>query len=157
VATRAGWRSLAVLLDAAARRGGGWAMADHLRTALALAARAPALRARRPAPGLVRHTARGGQYTAAAHRAQLTSAGLVCSMSRRGDCLDNALAERFFATRKAALGDRHAWATRAAARTAIFEWLAVFDTRQRAHSAPASQPPAACAEVVVVQHSSAKR
>jgi len=101
VPTGAGWRSLAVLLDAHARRVIGWALADHLRTALALDALAMALRARRPGANLVHHTERGGQDTAAAYRSRLAAHGVICSMRRSGDCLDNAMAESFFATLKA--------------------------------------------------------
>jgi len=142
VPTGAGWRYLAVLLDAHSRRVIGWAMADHLRTELALEALAMAVRARRPGAGLVHHTDRGCQYTATAYQSQLGVRGIVCSMSRAGECLDNAMAERCFATLKAELVAAHQWPTRVAARTAIFAWVEVFYTRQRAHSALAYQPPA---------------
>lgn len=117
-------------------------VADHLRTELALDALAMALRSRRPSSGLVHHTDRGCQYTATAYREALAARGVTASMRRSGACLDNAMAERFFATRTAELVDRHHWATRAAARTAIFAWIAVFYNRQRAHSALAYRPPA---------------
>jgi len=130
------------LLDAHSRRVIGWAMADHLRTELALEALAMAVRARRPGAGLVHHTDRGCQYTATAYQSQLGVRSIVCSMSRAGECLDNAMAERCFATLKAELVAAHQWPTRVAARTAIFEWVEVFYTRQRAHSALAYQPPA---------------
>lgn len=149
VATREGWRDVAVLLDAHARRVVGWAMADHRRTELALDARAMALRARRPGPGLVHHTDPGCQYTAAAYQARLASAGLVCSMRRSGQCLENAMAERCCATLKAALIDAQIWPTRAAARTAIVEWVEVFSNRQRDHSALAYRPPAVFEEVLL--------
>lgn len=121
VATWEGWLYLAVLLDAHSRRVVGWAMADHLRAELTLDALAMALRTRRPPPGLVHHTACGGQYTA--------------SMSRAGDCYDNAMAESFFATLKAALVDTRPWPTHRAARQAMFAWIEVFCNRRRAHSA----------------------
>jgi len=97
VATREGWLYLAVLLDAHSRRVVGWAMAEHLRAELALDALAMALRVRRPPPGLVHHTDRGSQYTAVAYRATLAAHGVTASMSRAGDCYDNAVAESFFA------------------------------------------------------------
>ncbi len=150
VATHEGWRYLAVLLDAHARRVVGWAMADHLRTALPLDALAMALRSRRPSPGLVHHTDRGGQYTAADYQTRLASASLVCSMSRAGECLDNAMAERFFATRKAELVDTRSWATRAVARSAIFEWLEIWYNRQRRHSALAYRAPVAFEEELLL-------
>ncbi len=134
VATHEGWLYLAVLLDAYSRRVVGWAMADHLRAALATDALAMALRARRPPPGLVHHTDRGSQYTAATYRATLADRAITASMSRSGNCLDNAVAESFFATLKAELVDTRTWPTRAAARTAIFEWLEVWYNRQRRHS-----------------------
>jgi len=150
VATQEGWLYLATLLDAHSRRVVGWAMADHLRTELALDALAMAFRTRRPTPGLVHHTDRGCQYTAAAYRGALAARGVTASMSRSGNCLDNAMAESFFATLKAELVERRRWATRAAARTAIFEWIEVFYNRQRAHSALAYQPPAIFEEVLLL-------
>ena len=116
-----------------------------------------ALGARHPAPGLVHHTDRGCQYTAAAYRTQLAARGVTCSMSRTGDCLDNAMAESFFATLKAELVDTNRWPTRAAARTAIFEWIEVFYNRQRAHSALAYQPPAVFEEVLLLSKPIAQR
>jgi len=141
VPTAEGWLYLAILLDAHSRRVVGWAMADHLRAELALGALAMALRVRRPPPGLVHHTDRGCQYTAEVYQEALARCGLVCSMSRSGECLDNAMAESFFATFKAELVGARAWPTRAAARTAIFEWVEVFYNRQRAHSALAYRAP----------------
>ena len=148
--TREGWLYLAVLLDAHSRRVVGWAMADHLRTELALDALQMALGARRPQPGLVHHTDRGCQYTAAAYREALAARGLVCSMSRSGDCLDNAMAERFFATLKAERIDTRPWPTRAAAKTAVFAWLEVWYNRQRRHSALGYQPPVTFEEDVLL-------
>jgi transposase InsO family protein len=148
--TREGWLYLAVLLDAHSRRVVGWAMADHLRTELALDALLMALGARRPQPGLVHHTDRGCQYTAAAYREALAARGLVCSMSRSGDCLDNAMAESFFATLKAELIDTRPWPTRAAAKTAVFAWLEVWYNRQRRHSARGYQPPVTFEEDVLL-------
>ncbi len=94
-----------------------------------------ALRARRPPPGLVHHTDRGSQYTAVAYRATLAAHGVTASMSRAGDCYDNAVAESFFATLEAELIDARTWPTHAAARTAIFEWREVWYNRLRRHSA----------------------
>jgi len=143
VPTWEGWLYVAVLLDACSRRVVGWAMADHVRTELALEALAMALQARRPAAGLVHRTDRGCQYTAHAYQALLASHGIAASMSRVGDCYDNAMAESFFATLKAELIDTRPWPTRRAARQAIFEWLEVFYNRQRSHSALDYQRPVA--------------
>ncbi len=132
-----------MLLDACSRKVVGWAMADHLRTELALDALTMALGARRPPPGLVHHTDRGCQYTAATYRETLAARRLVCSMSRSGECLDNAMAESFFSTLKAELLGPHPWPTRAAARTAVFEWLEIWYNRQRRHSALGYRAPVA--------------
>ena len=136
VPTDEGWLYVATLLDAYSRRVVGWAMADHLRTDLARDALVLALRRRQPAPGqLVHHSDRGCQYTAGPYQAVLAAAQITCSMSRTGNCYDNAMAESFFATFKGELIDRARWPTRRAARQAIFEWLEVFYNRQRRHSA----------------------
>jgi transposase InsO family protein len=150
VPTQEGWLYLAILLDARSRRVVGWAMADHLRTELALDALAMALARRRPGAGLVHHTDRGCQYTAATYRRALAARGVVASMSRSGDCLDNAMAESFFATLKAELVDARRWPTRADARTAIFEWIEAFYNRQRCHSALNYQTPVAFEEVLLL-------
>jgi putative transposase len=135
VATREGWLYLAIVLDAFSRRVIGWAMADHLRTELALDALELALQARRPPPGLVHHTDRGCQYTALAFGQRLQAAGLLASMGAVGNCYDNAVAESFFATLKVEPLHRQVWPTRAAAERAIFEFIAVWYNRQRRHSA----------------------
>jgi putative transposase len=144
VPTEEGWLYVAVLIDACSRRVVGWAMADHLRTELALDALMMALTTRRPAGSeRVHHTDRGCQYTADRYQAALTGHGVTCSMSRAGNCLDNAMAESFFASFKSELVDRLVWPTRRAARQAIFEWLEVFSNRQRRHSALGYLSPAA--------------
>ncbi|HEY3316575.1 MAG TPA: IS3 family transposase [Bacillota bacterium] len=135
VPTQQGWLYLATLMDCYARRIVGWSMADHLRTELALSALDMAIRRRRPRPGeLVHHTDRGCQYTSSVYQAALAGAGITASMSRKGECLDNAVAESFFATLKAELIERRTWRTRAEATQAVFEWVEVFYNRQRLHS-----------------------
>ena len=115
--TAEGWLYLAILLDLYSRKVVGWAMADHLRTELPLDALTMALTERQPAPGqLVQHTDRGCQYTAAAYQAALAEAGVTPSMSRTGNCYDNAVAESFFGTLKAELLPDDGWASRAEAR-----------------------------------------
>ena len=95
-----GWLYLAVVLDLYARRVVGWAVQPHLQTELALEALQLALGRRVPAPGLVHHSDRGCQYAAEAYQRVLREHGIVCSMSRTGDCWDNAVTESFFATLK---------------------------------------------------------
>jgi len=148
VATWEGWLYLAVLLDAHSRRVVGWAMADHLRAELALEALQMALAARQPVAALVHHTDRGCQYTADVYQDALTARGIAVSMSRAGDCYDNAMAESFFATLKSELIDTRPWPTRRAARQAIFEWLEVWYNRQRAHSALGYRSPVAFEQVL---------
>lgn len=146
VATSEGWLYLAVLLDTCSRRVVGWAMADHLGGALTRDALTMAVERRRPGTDLMHHTDRGSQYTASTYRATLTTHGVTASMSRTGDCYDNAMAESFFATLKAELIDRQAWPTRRAARGAIFEWIEGFYNRQRLHSALGYRSPVAFEE-----------
>ena len=141
IPTWEGWLYLAVILDACSRRVVGWAMADHLGGDLTQAALTMALARRRPGTDLIQHTDRGSQYTAAAYRALLGAHGVTASMSRTGDCYDNALAESFFATLKTELIDRQPWPTHRAARQAIFEWIEGFYNRQRLHSALGYQSP----------------
>jgi transposase InsO family protein len=134
VPTREGWLYLAVILDLASRRVVGWAMRDTLHGALALGALRMALAVRRPAAGLVHHSDRGAQYASAAYRALLDAHQIHASMSRKGDCWDNAVAESFFATLKVELIDRHRWPTRAAARQAIFRYIETWYNPRRRHS-----------------------
>jgi transposase InsO family protein len=134
IPTREGWLYLAAILDLYSRRVVGWSMSDRITRQLTLDALMMALRARAPATGLVHHSDRGSQYASADYRAALAIAGIECSMSRKGDCWDNAVAESFFATLKTELVHDTDWITRAEARSAIFEYLEVFYNRQRRHS-----------------------
>ena len=134
VATHEGWLYLAIVLDAFSRRVVGWAMADHLRTELVTDALALALGNRRPPAGLVHHADRGCQYTSLAFGATLRAAAILPSTGSVGDCYDNAVAERFFATLKVELLHRHPWPTHVAAQLAIFEFIEVWYNRRRRHS-----------------------
>jgi transposase InsO family protein len=135
VRTWEGWLYLAAIIDVFSRRVVGWAMADHLRTELPLEALGMALGIRQPAVGLVHHSDRGCQYASETYRSELAARGIVCSMSRVGDCWDNAVAESFFATLKVELIYRRPWPTKAEARAAIHEYIAAFYNPHRRHSA----------------------
>lgn len=135
VRTWEGWTYLATVIDLSSRRVVGLAMADHLRTSLVSEAFEMALAQRRPEPGLIFHTDRGCQYTSGEFRELLADHQIVASLSRPGQCWDNAVAESFFSTLKEELIYRGSWPTRAAARRAIFEYVEVFYNRQRMHSA----------------------
>jgi putative transposase len=132
--TREGWLYLAAILDLYSRRVVGWSMSERMTRQLVLDALSMAVRARTPPVGLLHHSDRGSQYASADYRAALVAAGMQCSMSRKGDCWDNAVAESFFSTLKAELVHEADWATRVEARTAIFEYLEVFYNRRRRHS-----------------------
>jgi putative transposase len=134
VPTREGWLYLAVVLDLASRRVVGWAMRETLEAELALSALRMAVTSRRPAPGLIHHSDRGVQYACTAYRELLAAHQIDASMSRAGDCWDNAVAESFFATLELELIDGSKWATRAEARQAIFGFIHTWYNRQRRHS-----------------------
>ena len=135
IPTLEGWLYLATELDCWSRKIVGWALADHLRTELPLAALRMAVQRRRPQAGrLTHHSDQGCQYTSHDFRAELSAQGITASMSRRGDCYDNAVAESFFATLKAELVYREVWETRSDAAQAIFEYIEAFYNRQRIHS-----------------------
>ena len=141
VPTAEGWLYVAGVLDRCTRRCVGWAMGDTLATTLPLAALEMALQQRRPPAGLVHHSDRGVQYCSAAYRQRLALAGVIPSMSRPGNCYDNAAMESFWSTLKCGLIYRTSFATRAQARAAIFEWIEVFYNRKRFHSALGYQSP----------------
>ena len=135
IPTGEGWLYLAVILDLCSRFAVGWAMSERITDDLTLDALGLALARRRPPRGLLHHSDRGSQYASGDYQRALAQHGIVCSMSRRGDCWDNAVAESFFATLKVELVHDAAWATRAAARTELFEYLELFYNAQRRHSA----------------------
>ena len=134
IPTGEGWLYLAVILDLCSRVVVGWAMSERITRELTLDALDMALVQRQPRPGLLHHSDRGSQYASADYQHSLAAAGLVGSMSRRGNCWDNAVAESFFATVKVELVHDATWATRADARTALFEYIEVFYNGQRRHS-----------------------
>lgn len=134
IRTGEGWLYLAVLLDLGSRMVVGWAMRDSLEADLSVEALQMALARRQPAKGLLHHSDRGVQYAAVDYRELLAGHQMTPSMSRRANCYDNAVAESFFATLRWELLDRREWPTRAAARSAIFEYIEVWYNRQRRHS-----------------------
>ena len=136
--TRQGWLYLAVIIDLFSRRVVGWSMSERIDRKLALDALRMALAQRRPPRGLIHHSDRGSQYASGDYQELLAQHGLRGSMSRRGDCWDNAVAESFFASLKLELVYQVQWPTRAA----IFEYLELFYNRRRRHSSLGYRSPA---------------
>jgi len=134
IATGEGWLYLAAVLDLGSRRVVGWATADHLRSELVGRALRNALEHRRPAGPVLHHSDRGVQYACDDYQELLRSHGLEVSMSRTGNCWDNAAMESFFGTLKQELVHRETYATREEARRSLFEYIEVFYNRQRLHS-----------------------
>jgi transposase InsO family protein len=135
ISTHEGWLYVAVVLDLFSRRVIGWSMQPTLASSLVLDALRMALTHRQPTESVLHHSDRGSQYASSDYQAALTAAGIQCSMSRKGDCFDNAVVESFFGTLKTELVYHQQYTTRAAARSAIFEYVEVFYNRQRRHSA----------------------
>jgi putative transposase len=134
VPTREGWVYLAVVLDLFSRRVIGWAMDRCIDRHLVLSALDMALKSRRPSVGLLHHSDRGSQYASADYQKALAARGLRCSMSRKGNCWDNAVVESFFSTLKTELVHERDFATRESAKAALFDFIEVFYNRKRRHS-----------------------
>lgn len=134
VATDQGWLYLAVVMDLFSRRIVGWSMRDHLKSELVSEALQTAIRSRRPAGGLLHHSDRGVQYACKDYRRLLAAHRIECSMSRSGNCYDNAVTESFFGTLKTELVHDARYATHEQARQSIFEYIEVFYNRRRRHS-----------------------
>ncbi len=134
VRTWEGWMYLAVVIDLFSRRVIGWSMATHMRTDLVMDALTAALGRRLPALNMIHHSDRGSQYASHDYREALRNNGIVCSMSRKGNCWDNAVVESFFATLKKDLIHRRPWPTVRQAREAIAEYIEVFYNRRRKHT-----------------------
>ena len=132
--TAEGWLYLAAILDLFSRRVVGFAMSDRIDRWLALEALASAAARRKPSVHLIHHSDRGSQYASGDYQAALRALDLTCSMSRKANCWDNAVAESFFATLETELVYLRRFATRTEARDAIFEFIEVFYNRQRRHS-----------------------
>lgn len=134
IPTDQGWLYLAAIMDLYSRRIVGWAMQDNLSTSIVLRALDMAISQRQPSPGLLHHSDRGSQYASRAYQRVLAHAAITCSMSRRGNCYDNAAMESFFHSLKVELIHRHRFYTRDHARTAIFDYIEAFYNRTRRHS-----------------------
>lgn len=134
VATAEGWLYVAAVLDLFSRKIIGWSMAEHMRESLVEDALKMALLRRKPGPNVLHHSDRGVQYACGRYRSLLNRKGFVCSMSRIGNCYDNAVMESFWSTLKTELVYRQKYLTRESARQSIFEYIEVFYNRQRRHS-----------------------
>jgi putative transposase len=134
IRTAEGWLYLAVVLDLFSRKVVGWAMSSRIDQQLTRAAMMMALRQRKPRDGLIMHTDRGVQYAASEYRRLLADWSVRPSMSRRGNCYDNAVSESFFARLKQEVVHRMSYRTRQEARRSIFRYIEVFYNRQRRHS-----------------------
>lgn len=141
VSTRSGWLHLCVVIDLYARRVVGWSMGSRPNQQLVLDALQMAIDRRSPGKGLIVHSDQGQQYNGALYKALLAQHGMVQSMSRRGNCYDNAVAESFFSTIKNDLVHHECFANREQAKTALFEFIEVFYNRKRLHQTLGYQTP----------------
>jgi transposase InsO family protein len=148
--TREGPLYLATVLDLGSRRCVGWAMRDTLEVEMVLSALRMARVARQPGPGLIFHSDRGSQYASGAYRAELAAHGMAASMSRKGNCYDNAVAESFFSTLEFELVMTADWHTREEARTAVFQYIETWYNPKRRHSTLGYLSPAAHEEQLLV-------
>ena len=134
IGTEEGWLYLAVIMDLFSRRIVGWSMGSTMDVSLVAAALDMAVEGRRPAPGCIFHSDRGSQYACTEFRAALKAKGFVSSMSRRGDCYDNAAAESLHHSLKTECVSMQNYKTRDEARASVFDYIEVFYNRQRIHS-----------------------
>lgn len=141
ITTAEGWLYLACIMDLASRRIVGWSMADRMKADLVCQALRSAYWQRKPPPGLIMHSDRGSQYASDAHRRLIKDYRMVQSMSRKGNCWDNAPMESFFKTLKVERVHRMRYDTRADAKLDIVDWIEGFYNRQRRHSSIGYQTP----------------
>lgn len=132
--TDEGWLYLSVVIDLFSRRVVGWNMSQNMKASGVAAALSMAIMRRRPGPGLLHHSDRGSQYACEAYRELLKKNKMTASMSRVGNCYDNAVAESFFGTLKSELVHRTQYRTREEARASLFEWIECWYNRHRRHS-----------------------
>ena len=147
IATGEGWLYLAAILDLFSRKVVGWAMSDTMPQELTMAALNMAIINRKPGPGLLHHSDRGSQYAAHAYRRVLDEHGIRCSMSRKGNCRDNAPMESFFGSLKTELDGDGPFDTQQAARTALFRAIEGWHNRKRLHSSLGYMTPASKEEL----------
>ena len=131
-----------MILDLHSRLVVGWALAEHMRTELIETALQAALGQRNPSPDLLHHSDRGSQYASTGYRNRLAKIGIEVSMSRRGNCWDNAVVESFFGTMKQELVHHEQWADVVEVRSAIHDYIEVFYNRKRIHSSLGYRTPA---------------
>jgi len=143
ISTAEGWLYLAVVIDLYSRHVVGWSMADNMKTTLVNDALIMAIWKRKPKKGLLWHSDRGSQYAADSHRKLLKQHGIQQSMSRKGNCWDNAVSESFFHTLKTECVNHEKYASREEATKSIFDYIEVFYNRQRLHSSNGYLPPVA--------------
>ena len=149
ISTHQGWLYLAVVMDLYSRRIVGWSMSRWLNRHLVIDALSMAIGSRRPEGELIHHSDRGGQYTSDDFRDELEKHGIECSMSRAGDCWDNAVMESFFGTYKQEWAHHHRWSGLLSARASTHDYIEVFYNRRRLHSALGYRTPAEADEKVV--------
>jgi putative transposase len=146
IPTQEGWLYLATVMDLFSRKIVGWAVGDRITRHLPLRALHVALQRRRPAAGLIHHSDRGSQYASTDYQRELAKSGIICSMSRKGNCYDNAVMESFFHTLKVESVHDERFETRRAALAALSEYIEVFYNRQRRHSSLGGMSPTAFEE-----------
>ena len=155
IPTSEGWLYLATVIDLYSRKIVGWSMDDTMKVSLVNDALNMALISRKPPKGLLWHTDRGSQYASYSHKDLLQEYGIVQSMSRKGNCWDNAVAESFFHTLKTELIYHEIYETKSQANRAIFEYIEIYYNRQRMHSANGNLSPVEFEEKMMLQYETA--
>ena len=155
IPTNEGWLYLATVIDLYSRKVVGWSMDDTMKVSLVNNALKMALLSRKPPKGLIWHTDRGSQYASYSHRDLLQQNGIIQSMSRKGNCWDNAVAESFFHTLKTELIYHEVYETKAQANIAIFKYIEVYYNRERMHSTNGNLSPAEFEEKMMLQYETA--
>jgi transposase InsO family protein len=155
IPTNEGWLYLATVIDLYSRKVVGWSMDDTMKVSLVNDALKMALLRRKPPIGLIWHTDRGSQYASYSHKDLLEQNGIIQSMSRKGNCWDNAVAESFFHTLKTELIYHEVFETKSQANRAIFEYIEVYYNRQRMHSANGNLSPVEFEEKMMLHYETA--